>query len=299
MSFFCNLPTILFSTVFRHSSPLMPFVYLSPYVLLLQSPYICLPLPLCPSTTISLYLLTSPPMSFYYNLPIFVYLSPYVLLLQSPYICLPLPICPSTTSSLYLFTSPPMSFYYNLPIFVYLSPYVLLLQSPYICLPLPLCPSTTISLYLFTSPPKSFYYNLPLFVILLQSPYICLPLPLSHSTTISLYLFTSPPMSFYYNLLHFFTPQSLSILSTLVYLSDAYQPQAISQLVRRLFILPCHITHPPYHYVTLHIHRTTIMSHYTSSIPSSHHVISLQLCQIFFFHWSDLTTTRTTFLTRG
>ena len=83
------------------------------------------------------------------------------------------------------------------------------------------------------------------------------------------YLSTSPPMLCLTTIfLHFFTQLPLSILSnvqtTLVYLlyavSYAYQPQAISQLIRRLSILQYHITQ--YH----------------------HHVISLQHCQDLFFH---------------
>ena len=238
MSFYYNLPTLL---------------YLSPNVLLLQSPYTSLPLPPPPP----------PPMSFYYNLPTLLYLSPnvlllqspytslplpHVLLLQSPYTSLPLPQCPSTTISLHFFPSPPMSFYYNLPTLLYLSPYVLLLQSPYTSLPLPQCPSTTISLHFFTSPPMSFYYNLPTLlylspnVLLLQSPYTSLPnclCPFFQHVQTTVYHFVC-------SFLCLPTPGNLST-SQKTYLSVS-------------------ITHPPYH----------------------HHVISLHLCQFLFFPCAGL-----------
>ena len=115
------IPSLSWST-----SPLMSFyynlstlLYLSPCVLLLQSPYTSLPLPLCPSTTTSLHFFTSPPVSFYYNLPTLLYLSPCVLLLQSPYTSLPLPLCPSTTISLHFFTQLLLSILSTCPCFGY------------------------------------------------------------------------------------------------------------------------------------------------------------------------------------
>ena len=111
-------------------------------------------------------------------------------------------------------------------------------------------------------------------VLLLQSPYTSLPNCLFHSFTVS-----KPPLP--------------SLCMQFLILTNPWR----SQLLRRLCILQCHITHPLYHHhVTLHIHCTIIMSHYTSTVPSSchithplyHHHVTLHIhCTIIMSHYTS------------
>ena len=212
MSYY-NLPTLLYPTVFVHSSPPMSFYYNLPTLLTQLS--LSTLLPLCPSTTISLRFFTQLSLSTL------------------------LPLCPSTIS---------------LRFFTQLSLSTLL----------PLCPST-ISLRFFT--------QLSLSTLLPLCPTISLRfftqlslstlLPLCPST-ISLRFFTQLSLSTLLPLcpstisLRFFTQLSLSTLSTcpnhlMLPLCMKFpmltNPQVISQLVRRLSNLQCHITHQSYHHV--------------------------------------------------
>ena len=140
----------------------------------------------------------------------------------------------------------------------------------------------------------------------------------SYTFILSLLWYTSPPWDILQSTYTSLYPDVfvLSIqMSTLLSPPNlyAYQPQPISQLVRRHSILQCQTTHPPYRHhvipsvsnytptvpsschpfsVKLHIHRTVIMSSLqcqTTHPPYRHHVISLQLCQVYFFQCSGLT----------
>ena len=84
--------------------------------------------------------------------------------------------------------------------------------------------------------------------------------PLRPSTTISIHFFKQLPWPILST-----CPNHLSLPLCMQILMLAKPRQ--TQLVRRLSILLCHLTHPPYR-----------------------HVISLQLCQALFFHGSGLTT---------